>query len=70
MDLGYGGVGFPAWVEHLKAVEGLVLPTWPLWKRLAYRVWAWRNRPGPGHLVVARCPHGHADWDTCPVCCH
>ncbi len=16
------------------------------------------------------CPHGHADWDDCPVCCH
>lgn len=26
----------------------------------------WRPKIGSRHL----CPHGHSDWDDCPVCCH
>jgi len=29
----------------------------------------WERQPAP-MVRKAACPHGHADWDDCPVCCH
>ena len=30
----------------------------------------WFREPALRVMIVRTCPHGHVDWDECPVCCH
>lgn len=42
--------------------RGVILSSWEFWDFLGW----WRRKEEPKR----RCPHGHSDWDDCPVCCH
>lgn len=74
-DLLFVGRGYIAWIE-VKTPTGKPtaeqLKFIKIMQELGHRAGVARSVEEALEIINVRnlCPHGHVDWDLCPVCCH